>query len=1162
MDPLSLTVAASQLLGAVNTVIVIVAKYNEEMNKTPRDLAKFVEELRGLRSVLETLESLVLEAKKSNIETHPKLRALIPLYEPLTLYLEDIKALQSRLELPKWYTSSRRRRSIVIALGWPLADDEAKRELEKMKSFREQLRGAIQVDTIHIAVENQRILYENQRILTELVKSWRTQSTSDHRRELNRWLAAPDPSSNYQSALKRRNTETGLWFVNSEGLSTWMRTPCSFFWVYGIAGCGKTILTTSAIEKVTTYSRDNVGVGIAYYYFDFTDKEKQISEKLICSILKQLSMQCPETPHVLSMLFTSCEDTDRPPSSDELLETLRHVLRSFADVYIIIDALDECSEVEELLEYLGCMMGWGMENLHILASSRPERVLEEGLRPYLKDDARNKISVQSDVISDDLRTYIRGRLATDTKLKRWHKKPEVQAEIETALMQKADGMFRLVVCQLDELTTCFTRPQLQDRLKSLPKTLDAMYAALLAQIPEEHEHTASKILQWLAHSSRQLTIDEVAEVLCVEPEDDPSFDPERRFPDPRDILEICPSLVLATETNVEDEDGTVLGEQIQLAHYSVKEFLVSKRIQKLAPAYSITSAEANASIAEACLSYLLSIDGPDSIHPGLLEESPLASYAAQYGTRHANLAKGANSKLLTSLMIQLFDGGSLAYANWMRLNNPDKPWQSPTAAIRHAGEGQEDELLPPLYTAAAWGLVDVVGALLDDGADLTQGAGDCGNVLQVAARGGHQDVVDLLLATGSDVNASGGLFGTALQAAAFCGHEAVARQLLGAGAAVNQGGGKYANPLQAAAREGHLEVVNLLLEAGADTSARGGFYGDALQAAAFYGYEAIVKVLIDAGAAVDQLSGGIYGTPLQAACRNGYDNVVKILLDAGAQANLQSGMYHTAVQSAARGAHKKIIERLIAAGADVNAQGGKYGNALQAACLLEDVVIVQLLLDAGADVNAQGGTYGNALQTASVHGYRTVVDVLLEGGADINMEGGYHGNAITGAAMNGHHEIVKLLLDSGCDVTRLTVTVTNASPNHRRAIELLQGAGAEVHLGSAEEQQGVPGGFGRKPSIVVEDLSSATAAVGIADEEDEEGRRDEIRQAALTVKFCDECGRSIPDGARYYHCGICLNDDWDSCEACVRGGFPCRDRRHKMVLRQIRNGMIIDIDTS
>ena len=148
MDPLSLTIAASQLLGAVNTVIVIVTRYNEEMNKTPRDLERLDEELKGLRGVVEALDSLIIEAKTSKADGNPKLQALIPLYEPLTLYLDDVKTLQTKLELPAWYSTSRRRRSVVAALGWPLKQDEARRELEKMRSFREQLKDAIQVDTM------------------------------------------------------------------------------------------------------------------------------------------------------------------------------------------------------------------------------------------------------------------------------------------------------------------------------------------------------------------------------------------------------------------------------------------------------------------------------------------------------------------------------------------------------------------------------------------------------------------------------------------------------------------------------------------------------------------------------------------------------------------------------------------------------------------------------------------------------------------------------------------------------------------------------------------------------------------------------------------------------------------------------------------------------
>ncbi|OHF00304.1 hypothetical protein CORC01_04493 [Colletotrichum orchidophilum] len=187
MDPLSFTVAATQLLGAINSVILIVTRYNEEMKKTPRDLLRFFEELRGLRHVLESLESLVLKAKslKADISTDSIIQDLFPLYEPLTLYV-----------------------------------------------------------------------------------------TADFRQELHRWLIAPDPTINHQAALKKRSDATGAWLAEIKLFAEWMENPRSFIWLYGIPGCGKTILTTTAIEHATKVSKQVLGRATAYFYVDFNEKEK------------------------------------------------------------------------------------------------------------------------------------------------------------------------------------------------------------------------------------------------------------------------------------------------------------------------------------------------------------------------------------------------------------------------------------------------------------------------------------------------------------------------------------------------------------------------------------------------------------------------------------------------------------------------------------------------------------------------------------------------------------------------------------------------------------------------------------------------------------------------------------------------------------------------
>ncbi|KXX77180.1 Ankyrin repeat domain-containing protein 50 [Madurella mycetomatis] len=834
------------------------------MAKTPRDLVRFAEELKLLRSVLETLESILVEGKNAESVAAEKMRALTPLHEPLALYLGDFKALEAKLEMPSWQTHSRRRRSAASAVGWPLKEDEAKKELEKMKSFREHLSDAMQVDTLQAVLENQRLLME-------LIRSWSIKATSDNRREVYRWLAAPDPSSNYHAALKKRNAATGTWFVWSQPYINWVQTPNSFLWLHGIAGCGKTILTTTAIEHAIASSREdaNVGMAVAYFYFDFTDKEKQLPGNMVRSILKQVSAQCAETPpYILSQLFSTCEDTDRPPSIDELLDTMRVIIeRSFHTVYVFLEALDECAEWGELLEYLERMVSWGVSHLHILASSRPERPIQEGLRGLL--NGGNKVKVQSDLIADDIRVYIRGRLDTEPKLRRWQNlnKPgfsNMRDEIENILSKQADGMFRLVVCQLDELAACFNPQQLRRKLQSLPKTLDSMYATMLGRIREENQEFAYTILQWLTYSARPLSVEEMAEVLCLDLEAEPRYDPDKRFLESQEILEICPGFVITTEPTIRDSDGECIGEQIQLAHFSVKEFLVSNNIQKLAPRYSIRKDEAHASMAKVCLAYLLMFDSPESLSPAALEEYPLVGYAAQHWTTHAKQAEASEG--VVALAMELFSEGNTAYATWIDLYNPDKPWRSLSGGFRELSDGEKQQTPSPLYTASLCGLLELTKELLEYGADVNEESGECGNPLQAASRGGHEDVVRYLMQYGgADPNTRGGLYGTALQAAAFWGHENIVQYLIDSGAEVNHTSlvGKYANALQAAAQEGHLPIVRRLLQAGANVAARGSFYGDALQAAAFYGHESIVEALLAAGADPNRQSGGIYGTALQ-----------------------------------------------------------------------------------------------------------------------------------------------------------------------------------------------------------------------------------------------------------------------------------------------------------
>ena len=107
---------------------------------------------------------------------------------------------------------------------------------------------------------------------------------------------------------------------------------------------------------------------------------------------------------------------------------------SFRHAYIIIDALDECTERESLLELIQKIVDWKSSTLHILVTSRKEREIEDSL--MLR--CQHTMALQDSVISRDIEIHVCEKLQNDPKLKKWPAK--VQAEIKEKLTKGACGM--------------------------------------------------------------------------------------------------------------------------------------------------------------------------------------------------------------------------------------------------------------------------------------------------------------------------------------------------------------------------------------------------------------------------------------------------------------------------------------------------------------------------------------------------------------------------------------------------------------------------------------------------------------------------------------------------------------------------------------------------
>jgi hypothetical protein len=253
------------------------------------------------------------------------------------------------------------------------------------------------------------------------------------------WLSAPDPSTNYHKAHKQRQAEIGLWLLESAKFAEWKERAASRLWLYGIPGCGKTILSSTIIEHLLQHCHDNASMVTAYFYFDFNDTQKQDPELMLRSLLSQLLQRSFMIPEGINALFSSSDNGQRQPSLHALLEVTPQVMQQFTHAYIVLDALDECTQRQELMDVLKTVAGWQLDNMHLLMTSRKERDIESSLESYVEEE--DTVCLQRDVVDRDIQRYVQQRLSDDMKLAKWNKDAAVRQEIEDALMQGARGMY-------------------------------------------------------------------------------------------------------------------------------------------------------------------------------------------------------------------------------------------------------------------------------------------------------------------------------------------------------------------------------------------------------------------------------------------------------------------------------------------------------------------------------------------------------------------------------------------------------------------------------------------------------------------------------------------------------------------------------------------------
>ncbi|EXL68463.1 hypothetical protein FOPG_15472 [Fusarium oxysporum f. sp. conglutinans race 2 54008] len=544
---------------------------------------------------------------------------------------------------------------------------------------------------------------------------------SDHRfAKIERWLSPPDCSTNANLARERRHPGTGTWLLNSPAFQEWKLGSRHHLWLYGLAGCGKTILSTTILDHLLQI---NTHTTLAFF-FDFNDPRKQKLEDLLRSLAIQLYHSGNEATRRLDSLFASHDDGRRQPDTNALSACVDTMIQTSGKVFIIIDALDECTAREDLLQWLKHLASGKAQ---LIVTGRPEADFQREI-PRLFDE-RNCVLLDKKAVNADIHSYVNATL---------EQKPDF---VDKKLSQ---GILNEIPIKL--------------ALRSLPRDLNETYYRMLQNIPSEYKSSAIRLLQFLVYAKRPLTLAEAIEVIATEIDQEPrGFDVDGRLCQKADVLRYCPSLVIIAEVTKYAE--TV--EELHLAHFPVKEYLLEQAQFDLESASIV--------ITRTCLTYLGDINNNCST---IRSDFPMARYAAEYWTEYAVSAETSEEIVLITVN---FLKDETTFQLWCHIYQTDLWWENEPGPPRASR----------LYYACLGGLSWAARDLISEGADVNAEGGVYGNALQATSSRGNLEIVQLLLDEGADFNAQGGEYGNPLQAASYEGDLEVIQLLLDNGADVN-----------------------------------------------------------------------------------------------------------------------------------------------------------------------------------------------------------------------------------------------------------------------------------------------------------------------------------------------------------------------------------------
>ncbi|KAL8648358.1 MAG: hypothetical protein Q9210_005039 [Variospora velana] len=827
---------------------------------------------------------------------------------------------------------------------------------------------------------------------------------SDEEKALT-WLSHLEFYSKQDDARSRCQDGTGQWFLESAEFHSWVNTDARVLW----SGAGKTVLSSIVIDHLQAQGRQPEKIGIAFVYCAY-DRADYTASHLLASLLKQLALQSDAFLEDIASCHKGHSRFGTRPALKELSNLLGLQVQRFREVFIIVDALDECPEADKnRAAFISGLRGL-LPKVRLMVTSRNI--------PSIERMFRSDLHLQIRATDQDVKLFIESHIDQQAELSDLLEDHEdVRSMISAKVVEKSNGMsvstetsiysgspddrFLIAVLHMDSLRKEDNLRDLKEALQHLPEDLDKTYDEAMSRINRQDSRRlarAHQVLKLINCAKRPLKLTEMRQALSVRITDT-FLDPEA-LPKAEALISTCCGIVI-----VEEESQIV-----RLVHYTTEEYF--KRKQQ-----HFRSSEAHRYFCGILIIYLgftrftiFALEGEmaEAYKPNppgvatllrhlenLRQENDLVVYGAENWGYHARQALShledntrEESRNLEQLIAQYLQKvQNIEYANRILIGIEQERAKKFAWEFYHTKrfvlDAPNGNGVTSLYAAATHGIYPLVKDYLDRGVDVNASGARGKTALHGAARYGHADIVKLLLDHGAAIEIQDVESQNALLWAVHENRLPVARLLLQNGSnpcvmATNMFGNSI-SALSLAAELGYETMLELLIEYVAHAADVGQLLGDALIDAAAYGHESIVRLLAG-GAKIWNISRQDLTCAIAYAATRGQDRPVGILLDAGvdlplSEASLQPVATHRRFRGVLGGwagaeqplihwvvfaGHCDVLALLLEKGADMNTLNAEGNTALVALVKrhdrwsfpTNDVLVMQQLLGAGTDTTA------------------------------------------------------------------------------------------------------------------------------------------------------------------------------------------------------------------